>query len=102
MPHESFKFDPLVEYVCKFTFAKSAQTSNTTSKGLHQPDGSIRFAASEKIAVNDTVVDTDMTVIVLEGNGKQLGTGLVPPEELTALYEDPSLKRKPFQLVIMG
>lgn len=58
--------------------------------------------ANEKIAVNDTIVDTDMTVEVLnEATKEVVGTGLVPPEELTSMYEDPTAKRKPFRFVIM-
>ena len=43
-----------------------------------------------------------MTAFYLEANGQTLGTGLVPPEQLTNMYIDPITKQKPFQLVIMG
>lgn len=43
-----------------------------------------------------------MTVYLLDSSGTQIGTGLVPPEQLTAMYADPLSKQKPFQLVIMS
>jgi hypothetical protein len=102
VPSASFKFDPAIEYVLKFGFTKSGQSTNTTSMGQIQPDGSLKFFANEKISVNDTLADTDMTAYLMDSTGTQLGTGLVPPEQLTLLYSDPLAKQKPFQLVIMS
>lgn len=33
-PQGTFKFDEAVNYVCKFSFGKSGQSSETTPKGL--------------------------------------------------------------------
>jgi len=63
----------------------------------------LKWMNTEKIAVNDTIVDTDLTVYLLdEATNTEIGTGLVPAERLTLMYADPTTKHKSFKLMMMG
>jgi hypothetical protein len=61
----------------------------------------LRYASAEKVAINDTNTDTDLTVYLLDGDGNEIANGLVPPEMLTVRYEDPTARHKLFELLLM-
>jgi len=71
-----------------------------SGKGNLHASGSLRYASTELIAVNDTNADINMTAYVYENGEKLIGSGLVPSEECSARYADPAAKRKVFEVVI--
>ena len=64
-------------------------------------DGSLRFACVKGLEINNFAEDVNVTIHLQVGEQKPIASGVVDSQILKGMYEDPTVRIKPFDVVLM-